>query len=137
MFDFVDVNMWAQLLQHVPTRWLSLFPAINRILKNWLGPEYWKREDSCYNFSTFFQTAILKLESHDLVAVEAYDIMSERYYMISVRQNLVKQQVDSFFGFTVGKALEKLPDQQDRRLESQFLGFCHKAVTMHYLLQWL
>jgi hypothetical protein len=30
------VNLeWAEILRHVPTRWLSLTPVISRLLQNW------------------------------------------------------------------------------------------------------
>jgi len=162
MFDFVDIE-WSELLRHVPTRWLSLFPAIDRLLKNWpavkayfqsIGKEETPKviwnfisdesgeavEDdtkTCvpflylnflHNCLPVFQNAILKLERDDLIAVEVYEIM------VSVRDKLEQRQADHFFGFEVGKAIKKMPAQQARKIESEFLGFYRKAVV--YLEQW-
>jgi hypothetical protein len=33
-FDFVELD-WSELVCHVPTRWLSLTPAVKRLLQNW------------------------------------------------------------------------------------------------------
>lgn len=161
MFNFVDIE-WSQLLRHVPTRWLSLFPAIDRLLKNWpavkayfqtmgkeetpaiiwrfIGDESGEASDEdtpsvpvlylyfLQNCLPVFQTAILSLERSNLVAVEVFDILS------AVRDKLLKRQADKFFGFHVGKAMKKLPAQQSKKLESQFLAFYKKALT--YLDQW-
>nr|XP_014344257.1 PREDICTED: uncharacterized protein LOC106703586 [Latimeria chalumnae] len=35
-FDFLNVQ-WREILQHVTTRWLSLNPAISRMLQNWVA----------------------------------------------------------------------------------------------------
>lgn len=161
MFDFVDLE-WSELLRHVPTRWLSLYPAIERVLKNWpavkayfqsIGEDetpkvIWQfivDEDSetteldppsvpelylqfLHNCLPIFQTAILKLERNDLIAVDVYEIMT------SVKGKLIQRQTDHFFGYLVGKALKKLPHLQAKKIESEFLKFYQKAVQ--YLEQW-
>ncbi|PNF19354.1 hypothetical protein B7P43_G06712 [Cryptotermes secundus] len=33
-FEFLNLE-WTEILRHVPTRWLSLTPAISRLLLNW------------------------------------------------------------------------------------------------------
>uniref|UniRef100_H3AN15 DUF4371 domain-containing protein n=1 Tax=Latimeria chalumnae TaxID=7897 RepID=H3AN15_LATCH len=35
-FDFLDVQ-WREILWHVATRWLSLNPAVSRMLQNWVA----------------------------------------------------------------------------------------------------
>lgn len=159
MFDYVDIE-WAQLLCHVPTRWLSLFPAIDRLLKNWPAVKAYfqsirKEETSAIiwrfiddesgdtadedtpsvpvlylnflgNCLPLFQTAILKLECTNVVAVEISEIVS------MVRNKLLRRVADKCFDCTVGKAMKKLPVLQGKKLES--LGFYKKALI--YLEQW-
>lgn len=35
-FEFVHLQ-WSEILRHVPTRWLSLTPAMSRLLQNWMA----------------------------------------------------------------------------------------------------
>uniref|UniRef100_H2ZRT2 DUF4371 domain-containing protein n=1 Tax=Latimeria chalumnae TaxID=7897 RepID=H2ZRT2_LATCH len=95
-FDFLDVQ-WREILRRVTTRWLSLNPAISRMLQNWVAIKSYfisVGEDcpkqiqkglkldtvevyllSCNNILNIFEEAIKKLERNDTTAPELYRSM--------------------------------------------------------------
>ncbi|KAJ8870184.1 hypothetical protein PR048_029198 [Dryococelus australis] len=47
LFELVDLK-WCEILRHVPTRWLSLTPAVNHFVNNWEAiKSYIKSTDDC------------------------------------------------------------------------------------------
>jgi hypothetical protein len=131
MFDFVDIE-WAQLLRHVPTRWLSLFPAIDRLLKNWpavkayfqtigkeetppiiwrfIGDENGEAEDestpSLPVLYMYFLQNCLPVFQTAILALERTNIVAVEVFEIvsTVREKLLKRQAGKVFG----SLLEKL-----------------------------
>lgn len=59
MFEFCEIE-WAEMLRHVPTRWLTLTPAIERLLKNYPAIKaYFLSQGNCPPVSSqFFEFGI-------------------------------------------------------------------------------
>ena len=97
IFDFPHLE-YKSILRHVPTRWLSLLPALDRLLLNWPAlKEYFLNEDEdecatiiwkafkdenslplgyCYfihNIMQIFDIAFKKLESDYITCTTTHD----------------------------------------------------------------
>ncbi|KAI8117613.1 hypothetical protein CVS40_10527 [Lucilia cuprina] len=98
MFEFCDLE-WSEMLRHVPTRWLSLTPAVERFLKNYLAIKtYFISQDSCpavlkqffeletseaylgfvHHTGTALLSSIKKLEQGNLIIVDIFKIVKIR-----------------------------------------------------------
>lgn len=130
---FLNIE-YRELLRHVPTRWLSLLPAIERLLSNWPALrayfieegeeecstiiwEAFKEENSlplcyCYflhNAMQIFNNNIKVLESDFVTSTELHDIM------VDIRLKITNRKNDKFFGSSVRELLTKL-NEKDRAL---------------------
>ena len=160
IFDFVEIE-WAQLLRHVPTRWLSLLPALTRLLDNWPAMKSYfqsvgKDNTPCLIWRFIadenndvddddvsvplvylqFLHNCLPVFQSAILQLERQDLTAVDMYqaMSSVRHKLQKRQTNKFFGYTVSQALSKVPTAVASKLESQFLGFYSKAIS--YMEKW-
>ena len=117
--NFLDME-YKELLRHVPTRWLSLLPAIDRLLLCWPALKSYfilQGEDnvadiiwtgfSCeeslnilphcilnfvHNVLNIFEEAIGRLESNATTASEVHGIM------VNVKEKLQQRWADKFYG---------------------------------------
>lgn len=118
-YNFCDVE-YSNLLHHVPTRWLSLLPAVDRLYKNFVPVKsYFSSQERCPPilkdffchelsevYLSFFsnvcgsiQDTIIKLEQEGPVIIELYDLMSKLIETLRSKLN------DHFYGFI---AMQKL-----------------------------
>lgn len=135
IFDFIETQ-GDNLFRHVPTRWMSLLPAIENMLKCWpaiksyfqsVGQEecpslIWKYIDDengekdyseievymlfLQNCLMIFEEAIKSLEKDELTAPELFDTM------YSLRQKLILRKNDSVFGNKPASELKKKSHQK-------------------------
>ncbi|XP_069076632.1 uncharacterized protein [Pleurodeles waltl] len=145
-FSFVDLE-WQPLFRHVPTRWLTLFPAIDRLLKCWaalksyfisLGQEETPRaiwdflglesgeatmsHGEAYLFFVhdiliIFNTSVLQLEKDELSAPEVPGIFR------ILRSNLKDRVENRFFGFHVHNYLMSHDSELSTSMQRDFLNF--------------
>lgn len=141
----------CNLLRHVVTRWLSLLPAIDRILKYWeplrsyfrsLGQEkcnqvLWKCFGDDGNSSdlaeiyffflshtlTLFCESIKALEAKAFIITSVFKLMSDLHGKLERRHN------DHFFGMAVNTKLSQLTPDQKRKCDADFTTFYSKAMT--------
>ena len=127
--DFVDIE-YKELLRHVPTRWLSLLPAIYRLLLCWPALKSYfisQEEDnvadiiwrgfSCeeslsilphsilnfvHNVLSIFEKAIKRLESNATTATELHGIM------VNVEEMLQQRRADKFYGSNATELLQSV-----------------------------
>lgn len=125
-FEFVQID-YVELLRHVPTCWLSLLPAIDRLLLCWSALKSYftsTGEDdvasliwngfSCdcesvlpqcslyfiQNVTAIFHEAVKVFESNATTATELHTVMED------VRTKLQQRQIDKFYGSGASQLLQ-------------------------------
>ncbi|XP_068098211.1 zinc finger protein 862-like [Hyperolius riggenbachi] len=158
-FDFTHQE-YHKVLRHVPTRWLSLFAAVERLLLNWqaikmyfleCGEEnchtvIWSfikdQEDGMSSTLTlpecylFFVHSFMAFFSRSIKTLEKDSLTSPELYsvMLDVQKQLQNRREDHFFGFRVNLDLPKLPNEQQRAFKKEALRCFDRALE--YLERW-
>ncbi|XP_051803049.1 uncharacterized protein LOC127533610 [Acanthochromis polyacanthus] len=159
MFEFVDME-YLTLLRHVPTRWLSLLPAINRLVSIWpavksyflslgqeecpsaiwdalKGHEHGEQDDpNELEITFFFLQNVLKIFSTAVLSLESNSLTSVEVYgvMNDLRVKLQQRKNDAFFGTKVDDIMASSPSNKVDRLRQEFSSFLQVAVD--YLEKW-
>ena len=154
--NFLDME-YKELLRHVPTRWLSLLPAIDRLLLRWpalksyfisqgednVADIIWTRfscEESLnilphcilhfvHNVLNIFEEAIKRLESNATTATEVHGIM------VNVEKKLQQRWTDKFYGSNATEllSLSKSISLTDKNLRKKLISFfdavCHTYIN--------
>lgn len=161
-FEFCDME-FQEIIRHVNTRWLSLGPAIERLLLSWkpivsyfksLGDEcpvrlrkllglHVDNDDDDLQvkvteaYLSFVQNLCCVFEKTVLVLEKDNKSFCELYaIMHDLRSKLKDRLSDKFFGFGAQCILksESIPPTRKKSVEANFLVGLQKAVT--YLEQW-
>ena len=156
MYEFVELE-WSELLRHVPTRWLSLEPAVKRLETNWtaLYSSFQSIDDCpvaiqrlmqvdrdggadnfivrCYlgfieNVSNVFHESVLVIEKKACTITEVYGIM---HNLLTKLQN---RKEHSFFGTATQDLLDALETDEQDSAVCDFNQFLDTAVA--YLNKW-
>lgn len=119
LYQFCDME-YQELLRHVPTRWLSLLPAVNRLYKCFEPIKcYFLSKENCSpllknffecdlaeaylglfsNVGTEINTAIKSLESEGALIIEIYEIM------FNLKESLKARLQEEYYGHI---ALQKI-----------------------------
>lgn len=119
-FEWTETE-WSEMLRHVPTRWLTLLPAIERLLtnlspiksyfmsKNNIAPilkQFFENElyeaylKFAKNVCTIFQPALKKHQGNNVTIVEVYSVME------SVRQSLFEHNNECYYGANVNEIIK-------------------------------
>uniref|UniRef100_H3AQW2 DUF4371 domain-containing protein n=1 Tax=Latimeria chalumnae TaxID=7897 RepID=H3AQW2_LATCH len=144
-FDFVEQE-YCSLLWHVPTRWLSLLSAIDRLLKTWKSlkayflsqaeeethPVIWTfvaanrdyevatQDDlslpEC-SYISLVATGINVLESEVIQITEVYGVMDR------LRSSLQQRIQDRFYGYKVNQCLKKLSTADQKCFRNEAAKF--------------
>jgi hypothetical protein len=155
--EFCD-NEFQEILRHIPTRWLSLLPCIDRILRSWeplskyfiervsklskqiykswqLNIESKEAPEKVELYLLFvsqamelFQSAIINCEGNEVSSGEAFNIMS------TLKTNLENRLKKKYFGFLVSQRLKYMDEEIVDELEADFCGFYEYAIK--YLNKW-
>ncbi|KAL0192020.1 hypothetical protein M9458_010316, partial [Cirrhinus mrigala] len=147
---FVEIE-YQSLLRHVPTRWLSLWPAVKRLHDSWAPIKTYflsLGEDQCPKslwqlfkddqdgegnpldlqiylsfLSKIFHDTVLVLEREDGTVCELYDMM------FTLKTKLQQRQSDGFFGAQTGVLLQQFPDRQAAVLREDMCNFYQSSLT--------
>lgn len=145
---FLEADLtYLEILRHVSTRWLSLLPAVERILRGFpilktyffemnencpVGlKKYFSEADSLKSecFLAFFQNAlkifndaILILEKDDILVSEVFDIIN------NLRKKLKERITDNFFGFVSTNILRKMSIEEQQSIKNCFITWYQNAL---------
>lgn len=153
LFDFFD-SEYVDLLRHTPTRFLTLFPSVDRVLICWPAlKEYFqnKGEDECsrliwsffgqpdgslpevyvnfvHNIMFLLNCSLKHLESDYVMATEVYDIFSK------LKKELQHRRDKQFFGFKATQLLKNLKDDERELFKKDAQATYQKIID--YLNLW-
>jgi hypothetical protein len=156
--------MFNAVLRHVPTRWLSLFKCLERILEGWtavkmyflkLGEEECPKviwdflsnqedeisDDLGSNITVqecylYFSHHFLNLFVSPLLTLEKQNVLCFELHdlMIKLLTQLERRKEDKFFGCKVQNAMLNFSTYEKKKLEEDFLGVYTRAIK--YLKDW-
>lgn len=138
-FEFYD-SEFAPVLRHVTTRWLSLLPAIERLVKSYeilkiffisLGEQecptvVWTyfNDETTEAYLVFFQNAlniiqetVLQLESDRLLCFEAFNLLTD------LKEKINQRIKDQFLGFTCNNLIRKMTTETGITIKSNCILF--------------
>lgn len=151
-YVFCDME-FRELIKHCPTRWLSILPAIDRILLSWLPlKEYFEHLSEknelpklyievfgiknnkinesieiyllfVQHFACIFHETIKKLESNSTTILELFKILSEFIKQLEQRKN------QQFYGSEIRKKFLSLDSKLKERVVHEFNEFINVAVN--------
>jgi len=144
--DFVDIE-YQSILQHGNTRFLSLLPALQRILEMFEGlRSYFNSQEGCptlikncfedptqelylkfvHGQLKYFNQTILKLEKESISAVEVVLVLSE------LKQNLLAKKENNFLPSQAMVLLSKLEEEGEvnvKRFYGETRNFYDKCIS--------
>ncbi|XP_054834912.1 uncharacterized protein LOC129329386 [Eublepharis macularius] len=153
-YEFVETE-YKDVLQHVPTRWLSLLPAVDRVLESWsvlrtyflaAGEEecikiVWEAFSTeehaslalCYvhfvhNLMRIFSESVKKLECDHVTCTELHSVLE------SLHSKLKRRKEDKFYGKLSQVILSNISAFENRKFTEE----AEKTLTrcIAYLEQW-
>ena len=156
--DFCDVQ-FQEILRHVTTRWLSLNPAIHRLMQTWsalmsyfksLGAECPKqlqsllklREDSTeedgdiVEVYLLFCNNILSLFEEVVKKLESNETTCVELYSVmdDFKEKLTQRRDEQFYGYLTKVKLQKLLPPDANRAVTEFTAFLNTAIG--YVEKW-
>ena len=148
--EFVDAYE-CNILCHIATRWLSLLPAIERVLQGWSAlKSYFQTlgEDNCvnvlwscfeeddelsrtYEMYFYFLSHALKIFSDTIRKLEAkpFSVTNGFREMSELKSKVKRRQRDSYFGFETACKLEQLHPDLKRKCILDFSNFYDRALN--------
>lgn len=158
VFAFVEEEYHA-VRRHVPTRWLSLWPAVKRLHDSWAAIESYflsLGENQCpkalwqlikkdqegegqplqLQVYLAFLKNVLKMFHEVVLQLEGQDgTVCELYdIMFTLKTKLQQRETDSFFGMEASEPLQQFPDREAATIEKDLSNFYNAALT--YLEKW-
>ncbi|CAL9686817.1 unnamed protein product [Knipowitschia caucasica] len=158
--EFCDVE-FHEILRHVVTRWLSLNPAITRLLQNWvplksylisIGEGCPKRlkelmrltenaagveeEPDIVEVYLLFCNNVLSLFEEVVKKLETNVTTSVDLFSImeSFRRRLIQRRDDQFYGYLTKQKLQRLSLSQSDVAKQEFTDFLNRSIT--YIEKW-
>lgn len=151
-FAFVDIE-WREILRHVCTRWLSLHPAVSRLLESWPAlTSYFRSLGECpvalkrifqdeektdtaetylsffHNVGCVFDELVKKLEVTALCITDVY----EEVQMFKMK--MLQRKQDCFYGYRTKQLMDKQLPAQQSTLQEDFQRFYDSVIA--YIDKW-
>ncbi|XP_034038426.1 uncharacterized protein LOC117521185 [Thalassophryne amazonica] len=157
--EFCDVE-FHEILRHVVTRWLSLNPAITRLLQNWVPlksylisigeecPKHLKEllkltedavdeeEADTVEVYLLFCNNVLSMFEEVVKNLEKNATTSVDLYSIMdcFLKKLVQRRNDAFYGYLTRQKLQRLPPSAAEVARQEFTAFLNTAIS--YVEKW-
>ncbi|KAK7879558.1 hypothetical protein WMY93_033730 [Mugilogobius chulae] len=158
MFEFVEED-YLSMVKHVPTRWLSIWPAVTRLHTCWQAIKAYflsKGEQNCPKvlwkllkndqdsegqplklqvYLSFLHNALKVFHDAILMLEGDNKTVCELYDIMStLRTKLQQRQKDSFFGIETNTLLQTFSQYEATTIKEDFSNFYQCAIK--YLEKW-